>query len=92
MKTIKVLLVVTLVIVADLAVVLLIMGSLWVERSLGWSQGIILDAMTVVAVSYVALGWCGEKFLEWELREKAPDSSPALIPDSPEHKELHQAR
>ncbi len=82
MKGLRLFLVAAFVIVADLGVVVLILGSLWVERRLGLSPGIILDVMTVVAVSYVAIGWSSEKFLEWEFKETPKNPENLQKPDS----------
>lgn len=96
MKGLRLFLVAAFVIVADLGVVVLILGSLWVERRLDMSPGIILDVMTIVAVSYVAIGWSSEKFLEWEFKEdpeppKNPlrDSSSQSVEPGPDVHRAH---
>jgi hypothetical protein len=41
----------------DLTAVLAIIASLWLERSLGVSRGMVLDWIIVVAVSYGLAAW-----------------------------------
>jgi hypothetical protein len=52
---------------ADLAAVVAIVASLWLERSLGISHGLILDLAFVVAVSYGVAAWAAGKWMEREL-------------------------
>jgi hypothetical protein len=43
--------------VAELLAVVAVVGSLFVERWLGVSRGVVLDFIFVVAVSYVPASW-----------------------------------
>ncbi len=54
---------------ADVAAVVLIVASIWLERSLGLSRGLILDAIFVVAISYGVAAWIAGKALDRGLME-----------------------
>jgi type IV secretory pathway TrbD component len=43
--------------IGDLTAVAAIMASLWLERNLGVSRGVVLDWIIVVAVSYGLAAW-----------------------------------
>ncbi len=61
-----------LVFAADVAAVLLIVLSLWVENWLGLERGVVLDVIVVAAVCYGVAGWIVGKLVMWELSERTP--------------------
>ena len=52
---------------ADILAVGAIVGSLWLERSLGLSRGYLLDWIFIIAVSFGTAGWVAGKLLERKL-------------------------
>jgi len=49
--------------IGDLAAVAAIVASLWLERSLGVSRGVVLDWIIVVAASYGLAAWIVGRWL-----------------------------
>jgi type IV secretory pathway TrbD component len=57
MSTLQMILIASVVFLGDLTAVAAIIASLWLERSLGVSRGVVLDWIIVVAASYGLAAW-----------------------------------
>lgn len=57
---------------ADLAAVAAIVGSIFLERWLGLSRGLILDCIFVAAVSYGVAAWLAGMWIKREMLTSAP--------------------
>lgn len=60
---------------ADLAAVAAVVGSMFLERWLGLSRGMILDCIFVVAVSYGVAAWFVGMWIKREMSLSAPAQS-----------------
>lgn len=73
--------------IGDLTAVAAIIASLWLERSLGISRGVVLDWIIVVAVSYGLAAWIVGRLLTRSMargRTKLPKKADvALLVDCP---------
>lgn len=67
---------------ADLAAVAAVVGSMFLERWLGLSRGMILDCIFAVAVSYGVAAWFVGMWLKREmlLSEPAPAAAGISVP------------
>jgi hypothetical protein len=72
---------------ADLLAVAAIIGSLWLERSLGLSRGVVLDWIILVAASYGLAAWIAGHLLTRSLArgrtEVAESADVRLLADCP---------
>ena len=57
MSTLQLILIAGAVFLGDLTAVAAIIASLWLERSLGVSRGVVLDWIIIVAASYGLAAW-----------------------------------
>jgi hypothetical protein len=57
---------------ADVAAVIAIVASIWAERSLGLTRGLIIDLVFVIAISYGVGAWAMGKWGRWELAPRKP--------------------
>lgn len=64
---------------ADLAAVAAVVGSMFLERWLGLSRGMILDCVFAVAVSYGVAAWFVGVWIKREMSLGAPTPSAADI-------------
>ena len=73
--------------IGDLTAVAAIIASLWLERTLGVSRGVVLDWIIVVAVSYGLAAWIVGRLLTRSMargRTKLPKKAAApLLVDCP---------
>ena len=57
----------------DLAAVGAIIASLWLERSLGVSRGVVLDWIILVAASYGLAAWVASRLLTRSMARGRPE-------------------
>jgi len=72
-----------LVFAADVAAVVLIVLSLWLESWFGLGRGVILDLIFIAAICYGVAAWIVGKFVMWELPARTPPQNDASALEHP---------